>query len=318
VTAAEVGAPAAAPIGVARFVAEVLPPQVYVTYAALWVLLVDGTLAVRDGRDGAGGWRLDGRLLAEVAVVVLMLLLFRILDEEKDLDYDREHHPERPVARGAITVAQLRAPAVAVAAVVLGTAATLSVPAALVLAASQLHAWFLVGLERRSARVRDGLLLNLAVTYPVQLLVGVAVVLMAAARPDREVRTGDAVAVLVLTTLIFLHVEFARKTRRANDIRERMYSDVLGAGGSAAVTAALPIAAVALAAVLLRPAGGAESAGWAVCGSALLVVVVTLGAFLAGRIRAWPKPAAMLVLVLVDAGLITVAAVRSDLAGGWW
>lgn len=60
----------------------------------------------------------------------------RMVDDQKDLDYDRLHNPTRPLVQGRITHAELRMAMAWTAAVALVVAAAVSLPAAAVLAAA--------------------------------------------------------------------------------------------------------------------------------------------------------------------------------------
>lgn len=69
-----------------------------------------------------------------VAFAVTLMLFFqlRVADEHKDFEYDAEHHAERPVPRGLVSLAELRALAAGAAVIqliaVLSLSATLIVP----------------------------------------------------------------------------------------------------------------------------------------------------------------------------------------------
>lgn len=53
--------------------------------------------------------------LVAFSVTLLLFFQLRVADEHKDFDYDALHHPERPVARGLVTLKELRSLAVAAA-----------------------------------------------------------------------------------------------------------------------------------------------------------------------------------------------------------
>ncbi|WP_133916055.1 hypothetical protein [Streptomyces sp. NBC_00582] len=267
-----------------RFVLRMFRPHIYATYGLLWVLALEGSAVSLTGT----AWRPTGATWVRVVSVVLALLFLRMLDEQKDLAYDRVHHPDRPLVTGAITVGELRGAMAALTAVAVGLNAALSTTAVLLILAALGYGLFLAALERLSAAVRDRQLLNLAVTYPVQVLLGVYVYgsLVAAGTVTAD---GRGALLLALCACVFLHFEFARKTAWEAEPGARLYSADLGPRRSAAVTAALAAGAVACQVALFAPDG---VPGLLPC---LTAVLPAWGArrFLTARRGGWPLLTAM-------------------------
>ncbi|MGW3244430.1 hypothetical protein [Streptomyces sp. NPDC001070] len=280
----------------ARFTVQVFTPYVYLTYAALWVLSLEAAAAAAAHTP----WHPGAGTAVRCASAVLVLFYLRVVDEQKDLDYDREHNPDRPLVRGTVTVAQLRGAMAGVAVLLVALNAALSALSLLPLAVDLAYAWLLVVLERRSARVRDGLLLNLAVTHPVQLLLSVYVYVSltdSTAVPAR----WTALPLLLVFACVFLHFEFARKTRWRHEPGSRMYSGVIGPVPSALVALGWAVLAAVLAAAVLRdPRALLPCALLAFPGAAAL-------RFLRRRTAAWPVPAAMVFVVGFLSALLTSA-----------
>ncbi|MCS0634746.1 hypothetical protein NX801_03550 [Streptomyces sp. LP05-1] len=269
------------PTRLARFTLVMFKPQVYVTYAVLWVLALEGSAALLAGRP----WHPGAGTAVRAVSVLLALLFLRMADEQKDLEYDRVHHPDRPLVRGDITTAELRAGMAGTALVLLVLNLASGPPAAvLVLALDLAYAVLLMGLERRSAAVRDGLFVNLAVTYPVQLLLSVYVYVSAGGGAGWR-----AVPLLAVFVCVFLHFEFARKTSWRDDPGARMYSGPLGPLPSARLAAGFAVAAVALALLLLpgRPVV------LALVAATLLLPAAGWWRFRRRRVTGWPVPLAM-------------------------
>jgi len=282
------------------FVGSVFTPQVYVTYAVLWVLALEGSAALLAGQP----WRPGFGTAARAVSVLLALLYLRIVDEQKDLDYDRVYHPDRPLVRGEVSVRELR---VAMGALVAGLVALnvwFSTAALLVLLGMVAYAVFLVALERLSTRVRDGLLLNLAVTYPVQLLISVYLYLSAGHSP----RPG-AVALIAIFACVFLHFEFARKTSWRATPGSRFYSTVLGPVGSAATAVGFALAAAVLIAAVFRPWRSADLAALLPY-PALALPLAAVVLFWRRRPAAWPVPLSI-GFVVTSYLLLTVQAAAS-------
>ncbi|MFF9409523.1 hypothetical protein ACF1B0_28985 [Streptomyces anandii] len=271
------------PARLARFVLRVFRPRVYVTYGLLWTLALESSAVSLTGTP----WRPSGATWVRVASVVLALLFLRMLDEQKDLEYDRVHHPDRPLVTGAITTAELRAGMAASAAVVTGLNAALSPAAVLLVLAALGYGLLLALVENLSAAVRERPLLGLAVAYPVQVLLGCYVYGSTAAAGTVTADWRGAV-LLALCACVFLHFEFARKTAWETRPGERLYAAVLGPRRSAAVTAALAAGAVVCQIVLFLPDG---PAGLLPCLTAALPAW-GLRRFLTVRSGGWPMPAA--------------------------
>lgn len=271
------------PARLARFVLRMFRPHIYVTYGLLWVLALEASAVSPAGT----AWRPSAATWVRVLSVVLALLFLRMLDEQKDFEYDRVHHPDRPLVTGAITAAELRAGMAAVTAVVTGLNAALSPVAVLLILSALGYALLLAALERLSAALRDRQLLNLAVTYPVQVLLGAYVYgsLVAAGTVPADWRGG---VLLALCACVFLHYEFARKTAWEAPPGARLYSAGLGPRRSAVVTALLAVGAVGCQIVLFLPDG---PAGLLPCLTAVLPAW-GLRRFLRARGGGWPLPAA--------------------------
>ncbi|WP_433714208.1 hypothetical protein ACQP2U_08795 [Nocardia sp. CA-084685] len=217
-------------VRIGRFTAVMYKPH-YVLYGVLWVLALEGTAALVSQPDSA--WHPTGSTVVRIVVVAFVLLYLRMVDEQKDLDYDRVHNPDRPLVTGAISATELRAAMAVIAIGALAASLTLSVLSALLIAAVLAYGLALWGLERLSATIRTNILANLALTYPVQLLVTAYVVLSAA--DTGEVRaTWKTTAVALIFAGAFLQFEFARKTSRMPRTDEHFYSNALGATGSTA------------------------------------------------------------------------------------
>lgn len=222
----------------------------HLLYAVLFVAAVEGTAAVVSHPDSA--WRPGWATAVRIVVVAVLLLYLRMVDEIKDLDYDRVHNPERPLVTGAVGVGELWV-AIGVIAVALTVVSSLLSwwSAALVVAAMG-YGLALWGLESVSARIHRDLLLNLAVTYPVQLWI--IAYLVRSAIDTGQVENGWRTAwVALIFAGAFLHFEFARKT--VADVRpgQWYYSNVLGVRGSVVATVGFAALAVGADVLLSRP-----------------------------------------------------------------
>lgn len=248
-------------VRIARFTQVMYKPH-YLLYGVLWVLALEGTAALISQPDTA--WHPTGATVARIAIVAVVLLYLRMVDEQKDLEYDRIHNPDRPLVTGAVSAAELRGAMGVIALISIVGSLALSVTSAVMIAAVLGYGLLLWGFEQLSETVRTNILLNLVVTYPVQLLVTAYAVL--SAKDTGEVgSTWRTAAVAVIFAGAFLQFEFARKTSRINKPGELLYSNVLGATGSAAFSLLCALVAVVCEVILVRPwdySGAAATIGW--------------------------------------------------------
>lgn len=240
------------PARLGGFVLRRFHPHVYVTYGVLWTLALEGTAEALSG--AAGHWSPDWATAVRATSVVLALLFTRMMDEQKDLEYDRLHHPDRPLVSGAVAVAELRGAMALIAVVVVALNLLVSGWSTVLILLGLGYTVALAGLEQRWPRLGDDPVAGLLVGYPVQLLL--SVYLYVSLLTSGAI-SGDArvVPLLAMFACAFLQFEIARKTSWESDPRERLYSQVFGPRGSAVVSLALATGAAVIALLLLGPAG---------------------------------------------------------------
>ncbi|PXX60186.1 hypothetical protein DFR70_11026 [Nocardia tenerifensis] len=287
--------PLASAARIARFTAVMYKPH-YLLYGVLWVLGLEGTASLVTQPDSE--WRPTGATVVRIVVVAFVLLYLRMVDEQKDLEYDRVHNPDRPLVTGAVSAVELR---VAMGLIAVGAVAgslALSVGSAVMITVAMAYGLVLWGLERLFDTVRTGILVNLVVTYPVQLLVTGYVVVSAI--DTGEVRAHwRAAAVAAVFAGAFLQFEFARKTSRERRPDELLYSNALGPNGSAAASLLCAAAAVVVDLVLVRPWDHSVSLiAWLVV-ALLLIPAIGAWKFVRGDRTEYPiGPAVVFILAL--------------------
>lgn len=282
---------------IARFTRVMYKPH-YLLYGILWVFALEGTAALLTDPDT--GWHPTGATAARIAVVAIVLLYLRMVDEQKDLEYDRIHNPDRPLVTGAVSAVELRSAMAVIAVVSIAGSLALSVRSALAITAVLAYGLILWALERLSATIRTDIVLNLLVTYPVQLLVTAYVVLSAIDTGEAAAR-GRVAWVVIVFAGAFLQFEFARKTSRLPRPGEMYYSNTLGPVGSAAASLGCATAVAVCEIALAQPwerHGAAAAIGWIPL--ALLVIPVS-GAlrFVRSQDEEYPiLPAVLFILTL--------------------
>jgi hypothetical protein len=278
-----------AAVRLGRFVGTRFSPPVYVGYAVLWTLSLESLTHLLAGQQ----FVLSGTTARHAVTVVLVLLFARMLDEQKDLDYDRAHHPDRPLVTGAVKAAELR-----VWMAVAGTGAVAlnlwySVGGAALAAVALAYCLGLAVLERRWARARSGVLTGLVLAYPAQLLLTVYLY--------GPVRGWHPAAVAVVFAGAFLQFELIRKISW-HDRGERFYSAVLGPGPAALTALGCAAVASVVAAALCAQR---SPAGWLLLIPLALPVAGTVS-FFARRAGAAPLGPAMAFILGLYAMLIAL------------
>ncbi|QWP77578.1 hypothetical protein J5226_03985 [Lysobacter sp. K5869] len=256
----------------ARYVAGSYPPAMSVSIALLWAYGVSGLFALCDPRGAA--WRPDAATALAALTLAVDLLLMRMIDDLRDLDYDRIHEPQRPLARGAVRAADL---GWAYALLSLGLVALNWGHAGLPILIAQLLYALLVLFVYRRWRWPDGdkLVLSLLISCPGQLLLHLYLyagyLASAGHGPD-----GYGLLALAVVFCASLHPELAKKIVREPAPGQRSYVRTFGLRGT--VAAAMGFAALSTA-LLLAPL----ASRWAAPG--LLLLAAPLALPLAALIR---------------------------------
>jgi 4-hydroxybenzoate polyprenyltransferase len=235
--------------GIGAFLVERCLP-VYPIYLALWVVAVENMLVVIG--HSSGPWRPSWDTALKILALSATGAFLRMVDDQKDLDYDTVHNPERPLVQGRISARELRVAMVPTAAVALALGATVSVSTAALVAIILAYSLVLWWLESRIRVVRDNPLVNLAAACPAQFLAtGFA---MTGHPGAGDASWAQLAAVPLVFTAAFLHVELARKTTWAADADDqRSYSRVVGAAVSGWLACLFGVSAVLLELLITKP-----------------------------------------------------------------
>ncbi|OBK56656.1 hypothetical protein A5656_18950 [Mycobacterium gordonae] len=292
--------------GIRQYLVERYLP-IYPIYLTLWVVAVESMTSVVT--DSAGPWRPTWDTLLRVLAMISGGAFLRIVDDQKDLEYDRVHNPTRPLVQGRITPAELRVAMVLTAALALLLGLAVSLPSAGVLAAALCYGLALWWTELHVAWVRDNPIVNLAMVCPAQFLAtGFVMVGQSGVGGASGARL---LAVPVVFTSAFLHLEFARKTSRADAGDPHSYSQLIGESASATIAWALGMLAVLLQMAVTTPWRWAEHwwpLAWAPLAAGILPCVSAL-IFFRGKADKHPQdwPTVFVVvfcLAIVGQGLV--------------
>jgi len=189
-------------------------------------------------------------MLGIVAVTLFAdLLIMRVIDDIRDSDYDRIANPERPVASGAVAHRELSTLCALCATVIV--VVNLFFPSGLFIIVVQLlYAGALTAVGQRFPATRgDNLVLNLLVSFPVQLLLYVYLLAaFAKIRADAPTAVVGGLGILILT-LSAGQVEFGKKLVRQPAPGERSYVNSIGYHATSLLTIGTGPLAVALFAI---------------------------------------------------------------------
>ncbi|MEC3918567.1 hypothetical protein [Nocardia sp. CDC160] len=294
---------------IAKFTRVMYKPH-YLLYGILWVFALEGTAALLT--NPTVGWHPTGATAARIAIVAIVLLYLRMVDEQKDLDYDRIHNPDRPLVTGAVTAGELRAAMATIALIAIAGSLALSLRSAIAITAVLAYGLILWALEQLSTTIRTNILLNLVVTYPVQLLVTAYVVLSAIDTGEAAAR-GRVAWVAIVFAGAFLQFEFARKTSHTPRPGEMYYSNALGGPGSAIASSACAVLAALCEIALAKPwdwHGTATVIGWIPLALTLIPLIGTYR-FLRSKSTDYPILPAVLFILTLYLTLITQAVVAT-------
>ncbi|RDH78856.1 hypothetical protein DVS77_09625 [Mycolicibacterium moriokaense] len=234
-------------VHISHFIVNRYPPVLASAYVLAFGVGGIGLFAALAGE------RIAASAIPMLGIVVVTLfadlLIMRVLDDIRDRDYDRIANPQRPVASGAVAhrdLSRLCALCVAVIAV-----ANLSFPSGLFLLVAQLlYTGALMAVGQRFPAIRgDNLILNLVVSFPVQLLLYVYLLAaFAKIRADAPTAVVGGLGILILT-LCAGQVEFGKKLVRRPAPGERSYVNSIGFPATSLLTIGTGPLAVTLFAV---------------------------------------------------------------------
>jgi hypothetical protein len=243
-------------------------------------------------------------LAMTAATLACTQLLFRAVDDVRDLGYDRRQNPQRPLVTGAVRSSDLMLLFFVGMGVLVTLNARRGLPGAGYGAACGYACLILFTEWRLNWPDPEQMLLQLLVNIPLQFLFGVYVYLGLNGSVHFWPGLRDAAAIAGFV-LCLSHLEIARRLVRHPKRETRTYVHTLGVSGTAWTALVCAVSAVALELAATRPWSplGRES-GWLVL-AALPVPLVAAGRFFRGAPR-WPLRLAVLYVLLSFAAFVTI------------
>jgi len=301
------------------FANNVFAPKLHILFAAFWSLSLLGNFVAV---NTSPVWPFGFTTLLVVGSFFLVLFYLRMVDEVKDFEYDKIYNTDRPLVAGLITRPQLRLWMIVFAGTIITINYSMHAALACILILDMLYALFLIQLEKWSQRVQDGIFLNLAVTYPVNVTLSIYLLCYFSVHLGYEIGFNQVILVLAYA-LAFLHFEIARKSGwpHLTPASERLYSHEIGPYGALGLNLLLGIVAVVLLLSIFAPwqqQGIIAAIGWL---PLLAWIPMGLGAvkFLRARqVRHKPRPMAVgYLMVFYATSLIHALAATQWQFVGW-
>lgn len=260
-------------------------PLIQLPYTISWAVGLTALFACVTG--AVREWRPGGELLVTVVTVVLFMLLMRGLDDIRDLDYDREHNPGRPLPSGLVAERDLVV-MVAIGGVVLLLLNAGRGIALLMLVVHLAYTGAVIALDRLAGWPHpDRIGLQLVVNLPIQTLLSLYVY-AGFLRAEQLVPSVAGVVAVLAVTSGALCLELGRKATRKPRPGERTYVTVLGPAGTSFAALAAAVAATTVVLVAVEPWLSGNGWGWLVL-VPLVLPVVSVVRFAAGAVH-WPVP----------------------------
>ncbi len=231
------------------FCKDVYSPGVHLYFAVNWYLALHAALSLNHGRKLA----LDWDAVVAVLTIFFVLLYLRIIDEIKDSEYDKEFNTDRPLIKGTVTVKDLKKFLIVTGAIAPLLNFIFGVPVLIIVGIELIYSLLLIFLERNSKLVRDNILLNLIVTYPVNILLSIYVLILDLSVWNETAQMKDFLVILAFACA-FLYYEFARKISWPHQEQKgmRSYSSFFGTLPSAFIAYSLGLMAALMTTLMTK------------------------------------------------------------------
>lgn len=244
-------------------------PKQHLLFATLWYLSVSGGFVLLNPSATTGSphtWTWSAITLSGALTFFIMLFVLRAIDEVKDLDYDRQYNPDRPLVSGAVSGKDI------IAYVGLGTLLVVLMNAAVSLWLSLFllfnvgYGLLLMKLEQWIPLMKRSLFFNLLLTYPVSIALSFYALLQTTLTQQVSVN-ADHFWLILCYIMAFLHFEIIRKSMWHELVEpgENLYSEEIGTIPALVVGSFCGIVACTGMVLLFQPwsaTGAAAVTGW--------------------------------------------------------
>lgn len=250
-----------------------LPVFGFLSLQGLFVLL--STAAV---------WHWSLSTVGSILTLFGVLFVLRAIDEVKDLEYDQQHNPDRPLVSGVVSVTDIRSYVLFGTLIVATANSFIALPLSLFIAVNVGYGLLLMWLEKTMPLMDKSLFFNLIITYPVSIALSFYTLLQTQHSQHTTISTGMLLTIGCYV-LAFLHFEIIRKSmwEHLSDPAEKLYSGEIDC--KQALLVASLFGAVAGILLLFKPwnlTGFAAVTGWLPLIN-LIFIVLSLRLFVTNR-----------------------------------
>ena len=247
-----------------EFIKNVYAPGLHIAYSGLWFLSLMGTMVLVQGCGSP--WVFDMKVIGAVSTLFLVLFFLRVADELKDLEYDRLHNPDRPLVKGLVTKRDLYIYMAFSGGIVALINIWISWYLLAIVILDMLWGLILITIEKSSQTHKNNMFLNLLITYPVNIALGIYTYVFFMEEYG-AVSGKEGIMIVVAFAFAFLNYEFSRKIAwpHLSKPSERLYSNALGGVGASLITLMFALIPLAILVFLIEPGslrGVWKYAGW--------------------------------------------------------
>lgn len=209
------------------FSSKVYEPKQHLLFASLWFLSIQGMFILHDKMDNHWTWSLSTFISA--ITFFGMLFVLRAIDEVKDLEYDQQFNPDRPLVSGVVTVRNIERYVVIGSTLLILINVAVSWKLAAFVMLNIGYGLCLVVIEKRVRLMNTSMFFNLLVTYPVSIALSFYALLQSFLVQNTNVSTSHFM-IIGCYILAFLHFEIIRKSmlKSLSSHNEKLYSSEIG------------------------------------------------------------------------------------------
>lgn len=265
------------------FAEIIYEPKQHLLFAALWFLSIQG-LFVLHSPSPAWIWGLP--TLISALTFFGMLFVLRAIDEVKDLAYDQQYNPDRPLVSGAVNMGDIRSYIIFGTALIAAANVAIAWQLALFVVLNIGYGLLLMWLEKVIPLMDRSMFFNLLITYPVSIALSFYT-LVQIQFTQRIEYSSYLLLIIGCYILAFLHFEIIRKSMWQNlsEPGEKLYSSELGTEAALTLGSLCGVLAICGMLLLNQPwqlSGANAITGWLPL-SGLILVALSLKRFLSNR-----------------------------------
>lgn len=229
------------------FCKSVYDPGIHFYFSLNWYLAFFSILCLNHEKTIS----LKLTMVIPVITLFLVLLYLRIVDEIKDFEYDKTFNPDRPLVKGIVTEKELKWYLLGICSIYFLLNLNYGQFVFWILLLDSTFSYFLISLESISKTVKNNILLNLLITYPVNVLLSFYLLFFELYIWKEDLSPKDLLLILCFA-LAFLNYEFCRKIKSPLNLKqgERTYSSYFGTIPSKVISDLLALSAITILMIL--------------------------------------------------------------------